>query len=93
MTIDHIVPQSAFKGTGNTDDEGNLCVACKTCNTAKAAMSVKEFRKWVNSRNSELLKLESERKAAISRVEELSKVIDSKRFSYIHHLRKVKVAM
>jgi len=89
MTVDHIIPQSAFKKAGDADDEDNLCAACKTCNTAKAAMSVKEFRKWVNTRNNELLKLESDRRAAIARAEELSKQIEGKRFDYIHHLRKV----
>lgn len=89
MTVDHIIPKSAFKDKGNADDEENLCAACKPCNAAKAAMSVKEFRKWVNTRNAELLKLESDRRAAVARAEELSKQIEGRRFNYIHHLRKV----
>ena len=87
MTIDHLIPRSAFKDTCLADDEDNLCVACKTCNTAKAAMSVKEFRTWVNTRNNELLKLEAERRSAVARAEELSKQIEGKHFAYIHHLR------
>ena len=87
-TIDHITPKSTFKQAGEADKEENLCVACKACNTAKAAMSVKEFRKWVNIRHGELLKLEADRRAAITRAEELSKEIEGKKFTFIHHLRK-----
>lgn len=87
MTLDHIVPKSAAKNSEEADAESNLCIACKTCNTAKAAMSTKEFRTFVNRRNSELLKLESDRRAAIARVFELDKQIDSRRFVFIHHLR------
>lgn len=87
-TIDHITPKSTFKQASEADKEENLCVACKACNTAKAAMSVKEFRKWVNIRHGELLKLEADRRAAITRAEELSKEIEGKRFTFIHHLRK-----
>lgn len=87
-TIDHITPKSAFKQAGEADKEENLCIACKTCNTAKAAMSVKEFRKWVNIRHGELLKLEAEQRSAIARAKELSKEIKGKKFTFIHHLRK-----
>lgn len=89
-TIDHIIPQKAFKDDSDkfANDEENLCIACKVCNTAKAAMSRKEFTTWVNTRNNELLKLEAERRKAIAQAEHLSQQIESKRFAYIHHRRK-----
>lgn len=87
MTVDHIVPKSAAKNSEETNAESNLCIACKTCNTAKAAMSTKEFRKFVNRRNNELLKLEADRRAAIARVSELNKEIESRKFTFIHYLR------
>lgn len=86
MTIDHITPIAKMKIDANA--ESNLCVACKTCNTAKAAMSLKDFSKWVHKRNNELLMLESARRTAIARAEELSKMIEAKKYAYIHHLRK-----
>ena len=87
LTVDHIKPKSSFSGEGEADSIENLCACCKTCNTAKAAMSVKEFRTFVNSRNNELLKLEADRRKAIARAEHLSKEIESRKFEYIHHLR------
>lgn len=87
LTVDHIKPKSSFSGEGEADSIENLCACCKTCNTAKAAMSVKEFRTFVNSRNNELLKLEADRRKAIARAEHLSKEIESRKFDYIHHLR------
>lgn len=91
MTVDHIIPQSAFvdKDGEYADDESNLCVACKTCNCAKAAMSRKAFKTFINTRNSELQKLEAERRSAIRQAEHLSQQIDSKRFDYIHYIRSV----
>ena len=89
MTVDHVIPRSMFKDKGLADDEGNLCVACCKCNSAKASMNVKEFRTWVNTRNGELLKLEADRRAAVARAEELSKQIEGSRFDYIRHLRGV----
>ena len=87
LTVDHIKPKSSFSSEGEADSIENLCACCKTCNTAKAAMSVKEFRTFVNSRNNELLKLEADRRKAIARAEHLSMEIESKKFDYIHHLR------
>jgi len=88
MTIDHIVPQSSFKKHEDADVEENLCVACALCNSRKGSMSVKEFRKWINIRNNELLKLEAMRRSAIAQTEALSKQIEGRHFAYIHHLRK-----
>jgi len=87
LTVDHIKPKSSFSGGGYADDIANLCACCKTCNAAKAAMSVKEFKTFVNTRNNELLKLEAERRRAIAQAEHLSSEIESKKFNYIHHLR------
>lgn len=87
MTMDHIVSQSAVKSPKKANADSNLCVACKTCNSAKAAMSIKEFRTFVNRRNNELLKLEADRRAAIARVSELDKEIESRKFAFIHYLR------
>ena len=88
LTVDHIKPKSAFASEGDADILDNLCACCKICNTAKAAMSVKKFKTFVNSRNNELLKLEAERRRAIALAEHLSQEIESKKFDYIHHLRK-----
>lgn len=91
MTLDHIVPLSAFKddlkSQGHADDEDNLCVACSTCNSAKAAMSVKEFRKFVNTRNAELLKLEADYRKLLAQAEQLRIEMFGKRFDFIHYLR------
>ena len=43
MTIDHITPIAKMKKDANA--ESNLGIASKTCNTAKAAMCVKDFSK------------------------------------------------
>ena len=88
LTVDHIRPKSSFVNEGEADSLDNLCACCKTCNTAKAAMSVKKFKAFVNSRNNELLKLEADRRRAIAQAEQLSQEIESKKFDYIHHLRK-----
>lgn len=88
MTVDHIVPQSLFKDAARADADDNLCLACKTCNNAKGDMSVREFKKWVNSMNSEFMKLESDRRKTIARAEQLSKQIEARRFMYIRYLRK-----
>lgn len=89
LTVDHIKPKSSFASEGEADSIDNLCACCKTCNTAKAAMSVKEFKTFVHRRNNELQKLEADRRRAIAQAEHLSQEIESKKFDYIHHLRKV----
>ena len=88
LMVDHIKPKSSFTSEGEADSIDNLCACCKTCNTAKAAMSVKKFKTFVNTRNNELLKLEADRRKAIAQAEQLSQEIESKKFDYIHHLRK-----
>ena len=66
----------------------NLCVCCKTCNAAKAAMTVKEFKKWINRKNGEVLKLEADQRKLIHQAEQLTSRIESKEFEYIRFLRK-----
>ena len=87
MTLDHIHAQSVFPEDEYADDVDNLVCCCRRCNNAKAAMSVKEFRKFVNTRNAELLKLEAERRRALARADRLTQEIESRRFAYIRHLR------
>ncbi|MGN1233722.1 MAG: HNH endonuclease [Candidatus Cryptobacteroides sp.] len=62
MTIDHTKAQSSFgKGEVRNDIE-NLACFCRECNAAKADMTPKKFRKFVNTRNAELSKLEAEKR-------------------------------
>ena len=87
MTLDHIHASSVCSEDEYADDIANLVCSCKVCNNAKAAMSVKEFKKFVNTRNAELLKLEAERRKVLAKAGELTIEIESRRFAYIHHLR------
>lgn len=86
-TLDHIKPASSFSSNKEADAEDNLCICCRACNTAKADLSVTGFRKFVNTRNNELLALEARRRKAIAESEQLSQQIEGKRFRYIHYLR------
>ena len=62
MTIDHTKAQSSFgKGEVRNDIE-NLACFCRECNAAKADMTHKEFRKFVNIRKAELDKLEADKR-------------------------------
>ena len=62
MTIDHTKAQSSFgKGEVRNGIE-NLACFCRECNAAKADMTPKEFRKFVNTRKAELGKLEAEKR-------------------------------
>lgn len=88
LTVDHIRPKSSFASAGEADNIDNLCACCKTCNTIKADMPVKKFKTFVNTRSNELLKLDSELRKAIALTEQLSQKIESKKFNYIHYLRK-----
>lgn len=62
MTLDHTKAQASFgKGEVRNDIE-NLACFCRECNAAKADMTPKEFRKFVNVRKAELSKLEAEKR-------------------------------
>ena len=62
MTIDHTKAQSSFgKGEVRNDIENLACV-CRESNAAKADMTPKEFRKFVNIRKAELDKLEADKR-------------------------------
>ena len=62
MTLDHTKAQASFgKGEVRNDIE-NLACFCRECNAAKADMSPKEFRRFVNIRKEELNKLEAEKR-------------------------------
>ena len=87
FTIDHIRPRSAFQNGREADALENLCACCKTCNTAKAAMTVKEFKKWVHQKNNEIKKLEADQRKLIHQAEQLANRIESKDFEYIRFLR------
>ena len=60
MTIDHTRAQSSFGKGEVRNDIGNLACFCRECNAAKADMTPKDFRKFVNTRKAELDKLEAE---------------------------------
>ena len=62
MTIDHTKAQSSFGKGEVRNDIGNLACFCRECNAAKADMTLKEFRKFVNIRKAELDKLESDKR-------------------------------
>ena len=62
MTIDHTKAQSSFGKGEVRNDIGNLACFCRECNAAKADMTPKEFRKFVNTRKAELGKLEAEKR-------------------------------
>ena len=62
MTIDHTKAQSSFGKGEVRNDIGNLACFCRECNAAKADMTPKEFRKFVNIRKAELNKLEAEKR-------------------------------
>lgn len=62
MTIDHTKAQSSFGKGEVRNDIGNLACFCRECNAAKADMTPKEFRKFVNVRKAELSKLEAEKR-------------------------------
>ena len=56
MTLDHTKAQASFgKGEVRNDIE-NLACFCRECNAAKADMTPKEFRRFVNTRKAELNK-------------------------------------
>ena len=62
ITLDHTKAQASFgKGEVRNDIE-NLACFCRECNVAKADMSPKEFRRFVNTRKAELNKLEAEKR-------------------------------
>ena len=62
MTLDHTKAQASFgKGEVRNDIE-NLACFCRECNAAKADMTPKEFRRFVNTRKAELDRLESEKR-------------------------------
>ena len=62
MTLDHTKAQASFgKGEVRNDIE-NLACFCRECNAAKADMTPKEFRRFVNTRKAELNKLEAEKR-------------------------------
>ena len=62
MTLDHTKAQTSFgKGEVRNDIE-NLACFCRECNAAKADMSPKEFRRFVNIRKAELDRLEAEKR-------------------------------
>lgn len=61
MILDHTKAQASFgKGEVRNDIE-NLACFCRECNAAKADMSPKEFRRFVNIRKAELDRLEAEK--------------------------------
>ena len=62
MTIDHTKAQSSFGKGEVRNDIGNLACFCRECNAAKADMTHKEFRKFVNIRKAELDKLEADKR-------------------------------
>ena len=62
MTIDHTKAQSSFGKGEVRNDIGNLACFCRECNAAKADMTPKEFRKFVNIRKAELDKLEGDKR-------------------------------
>lgn len=62
MTIDHTRAQSSFGKGEVRNDIGNLACFCRECNAAKADMTPKDFRKFVNARKAELDKLEAEKR-------------------------------
>lgn len=62
MTIDHTRAQSSFGKGEVRNDIGNLACFCRECNAAKADMTPKDFRKFVNTRKAELDKLEAEKR-------------------------------
>ena len=51
-------------------------------------MTVKEFKKWINRKNGEVLKLEADQRKLIHQAEQLTSRIESKEFEYIRFLRK-----
>ena len=58
MTLDHTRAQASFgKGEVRNDIE-NLACFCRECNDAKADMTPREFRRFVNTRKAELDRLE-----------------------------------
>ena len=62
MTLDNTKAQASFgKGEVRNDIE-NLACFCRECNAAKADMTPKEFRRFVNIRMAELNKLEAEKR-------------------------------
>ena len=62
MTLDHTKAQASFgKGEVRNDIE-NLAYFCRECNAAKADMTTREFRRFVNTRKAELDKLEAEKR-------------------------------
>ncbi len=62
MTIDHTKAQSSFGKGEVRNDIGNLACFCRECNAAKADMTPKEFRRFVNTRKAELDRLEAEKR-------------------------------
>ena len=62
MTLNHTRAQASFgKGEVRNDIE-NLACFCRECNAAKADMTTREFRRFVNTRKAELDKLEAEKR-------------------------------
>ena len=61
MTLDHTRAQASFdKGEVRNGIE-NLACFCRECNAAKADMSPKEFRRFVNIRKAKLDRIEAEK--------------------------------
>ena len=62
MTLDHTRAQASFgKGEVRNNIE-NLACFCGECNAAKANMTPKAFRRFVNTRKAELDRLEAEKR-------------------------------
>ena len=62
MTLDHTIPQATFGKGEVRNDIGNLACFCRECNAAKADMTPREFRRFVNTRKADLSKLEAEKR-------------------------------
>ena len=89
LSIDHIRPQSLFEKERDADVTENLCLSCQPCNSSKSALSLTAFRKQTNSINSELLKLEAEKRKAERRARQITAEIEGKRFAYVRYLRSI----
>ena len=62
MTLDHTRAQASFGKGEVRNDIANLACFCRECNAAKADMTTREFRRFVNTRKAELDKLEAEKR-------------------------------
>lgn len=86
-TIDHIVPRSRFEVREEADDPENLCLCCKTCNTRKSNLSAREFRAQTNRTNTELIRLEAEKRKAQRRIRALDNEMARSTYAYVAYLR------